>query len=447
MSHRSSRPRRQRSKDSSGQVSESNSHFCGIGGGCEGKSTAAQVDADTCVVESYELTDGTFGSGMGRPQPTLDSLLASCGELHFDRREDAAEGAGFELHSETDTEAESDSSFTEPSRNSDANGLASFSQEPASVQIQSDTEIPATDSLLINTLRQEFRASIDDLKAAQAAAAESQSAVLKTLTEIIFKSSAMGDNGGGGLEERLSALEDRVVQRIGQVHNSGKRVESSIGDSDVGIDLSEPTINEDDVPQSWAEIRLELLSRGDAPDASAEAGPGKSRKTQVTQKKTPSDKESSAPDDPDAIIDVPRAIDPEALSLPELRAVFYERESFISTLIGRLRQLHQNGNVRLPAEELRNMADLLPKELAAEVMQTLAQLDEISRIGELELSLERARLARQVNQLDNTRQLIEHNARQLGLQLADDGTLVNPEKLTARNSGSRRWLSKLGFGA
>ena len=69
----------------------------------------------------------------------------------------------------------------------------------------------------------------------------------------------------------------------------------------------------------------------------------------------------------------------------------------------------------------------------------------IKASGELELSLERARLSRQVSQLDNSRRLIEHNARQLGFTLEENGTLSNPDKVILRGSGSRRWLSKLGF--
>ena len=92
------------------------------------------------------------------------------------------------------------------------------------------------------------------------------------------------------------------------------------------------------------------------------------------------------------------------------------------------------------------MAEHLPEELAAQVLQTLQQLNELARIGELELSLERARLSRQVNQLAHTRQLLEHNARQIGLTIEEDGTVLNPQNLTLRNGGSRRWLSKLGFG-
>ena len=68
-------------------------------------------------------------------------------------------------------------------------------------------------------------------------------------------------------------------------------------------------------------------------------------------------------------------------------------------------------------------------------------------MGELELSLERARIARQVNQLEHSRMLIERNARQLGLLLNPDGSLTNPGVQSGRTkSGSRRWLGKLGFG-
>ena len=91
------------------------------------------------------------------------------------------------------------------------------------------------------------------------------------------------------------------------------------------------------------------------------------------------------------------------------------------------------------------MAAALPGDLAGQVLQSLQQLEELARIGELELSLERARLSRQVSQLDNSRRLIEHNARQLGFTLEENGTLSNPDKVILRGSGSRRWLSKLGF--
>jgi len=333
-------------------------------------------------------------------------------------------------------------------RSDDSSGQASESNNSVcqsketydSESLPAESEGTVPESTLIKSLQQEFRSSIDELKAAQNAAAESQSAVLRTMTEILLTSSVDRNNGCGNLEGRLSELEDRILSRISQVQGREKSDPSPARNANGGTVSSSSKSLEQGGSKSWAEIRRDLVSKVESPEESSE---DVSDKSAMLSASLNSDLDQV---EPDAIIDVPRAIDPETLDLPELRAVFYERESFISTLIGRLRQVHQKGNVLLPVEDLRNMAELLPEELSAEVKRALEQLDEISRIGELELSLERARLARQVNQLDNTRQLIEQNARQLGLQLADDGTLVNPEKLIVRNRGSRRWLSKLGFG-
>ena len=390
MSRRNSTPRRQHSNASSDQAAASRNPESHSGDSSEGNVAVAASATTICVAEPGGPSTDTVGSGSLGSRSELDSLLASCG------------------------------------------GLQIVPLEP---------EMLATDSSLINSLRHEFRASIDELKAAQAAAAESQSTVLKALTEIIFQSSAMRNDGGRCLEERLTELEDRLVSRIGQAHVPNNSNGSGDRTSNAGIASSGSKPVGDNVSKSWAQIRSELVLNSGSSETSVEKDSSQFFDSQVSL-----NNEAADLVEPNPMIEVPRAIDPEILNLQELRAVFYERESFISTLIGRLRHVHQKGNVRLPAEELRNMADRLPEELSAEVIQTLAQLDELSRIGELELSLERARLARQVNQLDNSRRLIEHNARQLGLQLADDGTLLNPQKLTLRSNGSRRWLSKLGFG-
>jgi hypothetical protein len=197
--------------------------------------------------------------------------------------------------------------------------------------------------------------------------------------------------------------------------------------------------------RSWAEIRHDLVMESE--------NEGSAFKHEHIETIDPgSDPGSISTDDEaeipecECIVEVPQAIDPEKLDEQELRAAFYEREEFITKLISRLRHQYQKSNAHLPAEQLKHMAEHLPQELAAQVLQTLEQLNELARVGELELSLERARLARQINQLDHSRQLIKHNARQIGLTLDEDGTVSNPQKLTLRNTGSRRWLSKLGFG-
>lgn len=433
MSRRSSNPRRRHTDDSAGLGSTTGDYQSLVA-----DDPNLELRAATCVAEPFDQSSQVAEkkSGSGR---SLDALLASCGALKVALKP----GNHEESVAEIDTEYEfSDAEESSTTSDRDADLDVDPPSTPLVVAGSDERAVLASDTSLIASLQQEFRASINELKQAQAASAESQSAVLKTLTEIIFQSSAVRDNGGSRPDQSILEMEDRIVQRISQALRPGSKGESSVRNVDKGVVSSDSKTASNKGQKSWAEIRSGLEANPEMFNTVEEEAADSNVVTEVRVANADEDLIES-----NAIIDVPRPIDPETLDLQELRAVFYERETFISTLIGKLRHLHQKGSTPRPAEELRNMAELLPDELAAEVRQTLAQLDQISRIGELELSLERARLARQVNQLDNSRQIIEHNARQLGLQLADDGTIVNPEKLTMQKAGSRRWLSKLGFGA
>ena len=148
----------------------------------------------------------------------------------------------------------------------------------------------------------------------------------------------------------------------------------------------------------------------------------------------------------DPSLEIPRTVDPETLSDHELRDAFHARETFITTLIARIRRQQEQATGQLSPEQLRSLVTELPEELASQVRHTLKQMEDLARMGELELSLERARIARQVNQLEHTRQLIERNARQLGLTVSPDGTISGSTSQPGKGSSSRRWLGKLGFG-
>jgi hypothetical protein len=368
------------------------------------------------------------------PKPSLESLLASCGALQSVLRHE-------DDYSETMPECDSAENSLDPAEESSVEVPECEASTPEQELCSVPDEAPSVATGWLEQLRHEFRTSIEEIKSSQTAAAASQSAVLKTLTEIIFQSSSVRDSSEGSIDQKLSEFEDRLVSRITQM--GGLPVEGH------GRDLSRssnsvPCVTESvkkNLARSWADIRNELVIQ-------CENGGDGSACDQIEVHRSESELviDDSSSMMGDCIDEVPNMIDPESLNEQELRAVFHEREEFITKLIGRLRHQHQKSSGHLPAEQLQHMAEHLPEELAEQVLQTLQQLNELARIGELELSLERARLARQVNQLDHSRQLIEHNARQIGLTLDDDGTLSNPQNLTLRNSGSRRWLSKLGFG-
>ena len=207
--------------------------------------------------------------------------------------------------------------------------------------------------------------------------------------------------------------------------------------------------------RSWDEIRTELMSHTDLSDAtvsihsaghsgstdrdSAIAAAALVEATQLT-----SDRHFRLPEQ-DPLLEVPNAVDPESLTEAQLREAFREREAFISTLISRIRRQHENMTGLLSAEQLRALQTEVPEELENLIRVTLRRMDDLARMGELEMALERARIARQLNQLQHSKQLIEHNARQLGMTLNPDGS-ISSSGGPQRPSNSRRWLGKLGFG-
>ena len=100
----------------------------------------------------------------------------------------------------------------------------------------------------------------------------------------------------------------------------------------------------------------------------------------------------------------------------------------------------------LTPQELSDVSSLLPEELQARVEFSLEALDQQIRVGELELSLERARIGRQITSLEETRETLQTAARSFGLQLNEDGSLEGEVRVPKKGSRGRRWLGAMGFG-
>ncbi len=317
---------------------------------------------------------------------------------------------------------------------------------------------------LADGLRTELRSSISELQASQAAAASAQSEVLKTLSEIIFQTAAAREPSGDAIERAVAGMEDRLFARLSLAGASGSPVDTAQASGNGAADkakekhagfaarLPKPSQN---AVRSWDEIRTELMSHSDLSDASvsihASSAPAVGEgdfpvasaafveATQLT-----SDRHFRLPEQ-DPLLEVPNAVDPESLDEAQLREAFREREAFISTLISRIRRQHETMTALLSAEQLRMLQTEMPEDLANLIRVTLRRMDDLARMGELEMALERARIARQLNQLQHSRQIIEHNARQLGMTLNPDGS-ISSSGGPQRSSNSRRWLGKLGFG-
>ena len=306
---------------------------------------------------------------------------------------------------------------------------------------------------LTETLRKEFRQSLESLQASQAAANAAQSEVLKTLTEIMFQSAGSRDISADAIEKAFSGVEERLMSRIEGIAGNAVPTQSSPAATSLGP-VATRTGNgspmklqnaASSVSRSWEQIKNEMMNKAELTESSSASKPQKSAAALPEVAQLTSDRHFRLPEQ-DLSLEIPRAIDPEVVSDQELRDAFREREAFITTLIARIRRQQESATGQLSADQLRTLAEELPDKLAEQVRHTLMQMDDLARMGELELSLERARIARQVNQLAHSRQLLERNARQMGMIVNADGAIVHGPNQAGRGSGSRRWLGKLGFG-
>ncbi|MFN5796929.1 MAG: hypothetical protein ACK5AN_05285, partial [Planctomyces sp.] len=152
-----------------------------------------------------------------------------------------------------------------------------------------------------------------------------------------------------------------------------------------------------------------------------------------------------SPSDDLVLTEIPQHGELEAMSADELRALLQQRESLMARLIYRLRCREETRLNLLTLDQLRTMQRELPVELATLIESSVRRSDNLTRLGELELVFERARLAREKNNLQQSRQLMDVLAKQLGFTVNSDGTLVRQAESQPR-TGSRRWLGKLGFG-
>ncbi|MEZ6121547.1 MAG: hypothetical protein R3C49_00070 [Planctomycetaceae bacterium] len=139
--------------------------------------------------------------------------------------------------------------------------------------------------------------------------------------------------------------------------------------------------------------------------------------------------------------------DPSSLEHAELCEAVIDQERTIGLLLQRLHQKARK-SVSLTPEQLEELRSDLPEDVAARVDESLNALSQQQRFGELELSLERARIARQAARLEDTRVRLEARARAMGLSLDDEGNLnaAEPTQPERQGSRSRRWLGVMGFG-
>ncbi|MFM7056233.1 MAG: hypothetical protein ACKO2P_04850 [Planctomycetota bacterium] len=291
-------------------------------------------------------------------------------------------------------------------------------------------------------LLEELQASFAGLREDQAVAWSEQTSLLKSLSANLT---------AGAPEERVSTARRKVPEP--PIPPPASQL-SPPASGDPLLDTAAPGASQ--ALSRWEAIRQNFLQTDGKDLLESPERPG-SERTERTRLQQPSSGSPAAVSLETAMRNaadlsdiefadvLPEPIDTQQIPDSELRSVFISRELLFAELIGRYRRRREHHQQLLSAEQLRSLQTQLPEDIEDLVTVSLRRIDELTRLSELELAFERARLSRERKQLEQSRFLLENQARQLGLTVNPDGTLSRSDELGGRPSG-RRWLGKLGFG-
>jgi hypothetical protein len=242
------------------------------------------------------------------------------------------------------------------------------------------------------------------------------------------------------IEMQIGEVRDLVAGRVvGGMPSEPPPAESTAAPTKEAPPAAQPTGS----PSSWEALKASLMgddapnegasapaadAEGAAPGGWDEASPG------VQVEMIPA---ADVPDLPEA----PADLDLEAASAEELRAAVEERDTFIMTVLKRLRAAEARQVYKVDWESIEGV----PEELTAQVQDLEAKLKETLRVAEVELSIERARLGREENRLTQLEHTVETKMRKLGLDVdgEDDGSGDAGGSSESKHS---RWFGMLGLG-
>lgn len=123
--------------------------------------------------------------------------------------------------------------------------------------------------------------------------------------------------------------------------------------------------------------------------------------------------------EPDSI-EPPEAIDSETSDLDVLRQAVDVRDKYIGYLISKLKASESRTGLKVDWEALNNA----PEELQTRLQGLEERLEELLRLAEVELALERARLGREANRQEQLELQIKREMKKLGMS---DGNDADPE--------------------
>jgi hypothetical protein len=194
----------------------------------------------------------------------------------------------------------------------------------------------------------------------------------------------------------------------------------------------------------WEKQKAALMGEGheSAPDEQTAATPAAGGAPASPPADTSADTESGPSDRPacslvDVVIpDLPPAVDFEGLTLDDAKQAIRERDQVIERLREPLLLLKAAG--QLPADL--QSRDNLPPAVRALLDELETQWQARFRQAELDLSLERARLAREQSQLRHQQELVQKQLRTNGSAPREQPDAADGEDSTSR----RRWFRFMG---
>jgi len=231
----------------------------------------------------------------------------------------------------------------------------------------------------------------------------------------------------GRIEVQLTELRDFVGERLSAPLDQRHLMESS------GL---QPVITE---PAPMSGSRL-FRSETEAAASPSSGSAWEQLKSQMLG--LPEDSESVSEDRhaPSQLEPLPPSPEPIETSLEDvatLQTAVFERDAYIATLLRRLRTVEE---LSLPNDwsEL-TAAD---PDLAGSLQQMSVRLDETLRMAEVEISLERAQVAREKMQIAAQEEAIAKHLKRLGLTSIDQ--LAGQDAPGGNGANDRRWARFLG---
>lgn len=236
----------------------------------------------------------------------------------------------------------------------------------------------------------------------------------------------------------LSRIESQISELKDLVSSGPPTGGSSHARSTTGPSNSPANVHAETAPAGWEAIKAAMMageSSGSSMNSTTNSAPTVAASTPVLASQVP----SGATDAPPALPDPPPFVDVDQAAIDVLRVAVQVRDEYISMLIRRI--VAQDQSTRLPDWEALNQA---PADLRCELDNLRQQLQQKLRIAEVDLSLQRARFAREEAKLQVKADQVTRQMRQAGLP-TDEAAATTSSAPNQSSDGQqgRRWMQFL----